>query len=907
MGQQQDRKIGLTKRSTRITLIGSKQGKLYTLYSALEQRGYHSRFLFNDSDAFLGLPPTDILIIDITVAHQPRSSQFVRVPAILVLAENANAQLPPWLQLQHVFLRPYPETPEDLIPRLASFLPEQSHTFNLPTHNTEHLALLFGITQYLSGHLDIRDLFERILDLAPYLNAEFSALLLVEQNETIYYRSNQPGRQELTGTTGRQFARRLIKNGLEGWVMRHQQTAIVADVLQDSRWLKASYLPDVSYSVVAMPVQLERVEAQGVFLLGHSRPGFFSADDIPLLDDVLAQICRALENALLFKNQSQRSVQLALINEVSQAATSILNLDVMLRTVVQAIRRSFAFYRVTVYLFNAATNRVELHAQSPGDRMKTDGSSPPKSFGLREGLVGWTTATKRTVLVNDVTRDSRYIPDEDPVEIRSKLCIPIVMGTKIIGVLDLQSTQLEAFERYHVSALETLADQLAIAIENARLYDTINRHVDELTSLNQISQAINASLDLQETLTVITDQTIRLMNVAAASVVLHDEQRNDVWFAAASGEGAEAVIGRRIPYGQGIAGWVTESGSPVIVPDVSTDKRFFADMDRTSGFTTRSIMCVPLQTRGHTIGAIEVMNKRVGTFNQDDVSLLQAFAAPAATAIENAQLYQEKTQTIARLADTQRQLIQTAKLAAVGELAAGVAHEINNPLTSIIGLTSLVLESPNVKLDEVARTDLNVVSTEAGRARDIVRRLLNFARADAPKRQKVDFNQLVEEAILLVYTKSVSYQIELKKSLSQLPEMYLDVNQIKQVLVNLLNNAVYAMQDNPKPAILTVTTQLESQPVPGHPNKTAAVMVCKIKDTGPGINPEHLDNIFDPFFTTKEVGEGTGLGLSISYGIVEQHNGTISVESQPGQGATFTVTLPIDTQNDDDDRFALRK
>ena len=288
MGQQQDRKIGLTKRSTRITLIGSQQGKLYTLHTVLEQRGYQSRFLFNDSDAFLGLPQTDILIIDVAVAHQPRSSQFVRVPAILVLAENTNAELPPWLQLQHVYLRPYPETPEDLIPRLASFLPEKSHTFNLPTHNTEHLTLLFGITQYLSGHLDIHDLFERIVELAPYLNAEFSALLLVEHNETIYYRSTQPGRQELIGSAGLQFARRLIKNGLEGWVMRNQQTAIVADVLQDPRWLKASYLPDVGYSVVAMPVELERVEAQGMFLLGHSQPGFFSVDDLPLLDDVLA-------------------------------------------------------------------------------------------------------------------------------------------------------------------------------------------------------------------------------------------------------------------------------------------------------------------------------------------------------------------------------------------------------------------------------------------------------------------------------------------------------------------------------------------------------------------------------------------------------------------------------------------
>jgi two-component system NtrC family sensor kinase len=179
------------------------------------------------------------------------------------------------------------------------------------------------------------------------------------------------------------------------------------------------------------------------------------------------------------------------------------------------------------------------------------------------------------------------------------------------------------------------------------------------------------------------------------------------------------------------------------------------------------------------------------------------------------------------------------------------------------------------------------MQTEAQRARDIVRSLLNFARTDIPNRQPADFNQLVEEAIFLVLTKNVSSWVTLKKRLTPLPEVSVDTNQIKQVLVNLFNNAIHAMQDRPQPAVLTVSSRL-------HRKHGQPVVFLSISDTGHGIDPIHLDKIFDPFFTTKEVGQGTGLGLSISYGIVERHGGTIQVESTLNQGSTFVVTLPVE-------------
>jgi PAS domain S-box-containing protein len=176
----------------------------------------------------------------------------------------------------------------------------------------------------------------------------------------------------------------------------------------------------------------------------------------------------------------------------------------------------------------------------------------------------------------------------------------------------------------------------------------------ELTALNEIGQALISTLDLQETLTIVTDHVTRLMGAAAASVVLHDKEKDDLWFAAASGKGTDSVRNSRLAMGQGIVGWVIQHGEAAIVPDASQDHRWLNEFDKKSGLTTRSILSVPLQTRGQTIGAIEVINKEGGPFDREDLRLLTSLAAPAATAIETAQLYARAQIEIAERARTEK-------------------------------------------------------------------------------------------------------------------------------------------------------------------------------------------------------------------------------------------------------------
>jgi two-component system NtrC family sensor kinase len=240
-----------------------------------------------------------------------------------------------------------------------------------------------------------------------------------------------------------------------------------------------------------------------------------------------------------------------------------------------------------------------------------------------------------------------------------------------------------------------------------------------------------------------------------------------------------------------------------------------------------------------------------------------------------------------QLTTTQAQLIQAAKLAAVGELAAGVAHELNNPLTSVLGFAELLLNT--VPPDTSIRHDLETIARQARRARDIVRNLLGFARQTKPQRLPADVNQLLCQTLDLVRQHLENSGVVIEEDYApDLGLLTLDAGQMKQMFLNLITNASHAM---PKGGKLKLRTACLGDEV-----------AVAISDTGEGMSPEVREHIFEPFFTTKPVGEGTGLGLSISLGIVQGHGGRIAVESLPGQGSTFTVWLPTGCEDPDHSR-----
>ncbi|HXV22357.1 MAG TPA: ATP-binding protein [Desulfuromonadales bacterium] len=229
-----------------------------------------------------------------------------------------------------------------------------------------------------------------------------------------------------------------------------------------------------------------------------------------------------------------------------------------------------------------------------------------------------------------------------------------------------------------------------------------------------------------------------------------------------------------------------------------------------------------------------------------------------------------------KLQEIQSRLLQSEKLASIGELAAGIAHEINNPLTGIVMFASMVLNHKD--LSPELRGDLQTVLNETQRCADIVRRLLEFSRSTPPHKEPDKIARLLDHTLALVMYQAAFHDVHIIKSYREgLPEIMLDPNQIQQVFMNLLLNASQSMPDG---GVLELSADLEGEWV-----------IARVRDTGCGVSPENLKKIFDPFFTTKG-SSGTGLGLSISYGIIHNHGGTIEVESTVGKGTVFTIRLP---------------
>lgn len=282
------------------------------------------------------------------------------------------------------------------------------------------------------------------------------------------------------------------------------------------------------------------------------------------------------------------------------------------------------------------------------------------------------------------------------------------------------------------------------------------------------------------------------------------------------------------------------------------------------------------------------MSQRVNIASRDEIGILaDSFNQMTAALQEATDGYQSLTRTLEQkvaektkeLQATQDFLIQSEKLASLGKLAAGVAHEINNPLTSILINSHLLLE--NLKGDESLVENLKLIIDETTRCSSIVNGLLEFARQTPPEKTIVDINKVLESTLIIMDTQALVHKVRIKKDLADgLPQIKIDINKIKQVFTNLILNALDAMADG---GTLTIGSQLSSD---------GNYVEVKFQDTGKGIPQENISRIFDPFFSTKGT-KGTGLGLSISYGIIQQHKGKIDVKSEVGKGTTMTICLPL--------------
>jgi signal transduction histidine kinase len=437
--------------------------------------------------------------------------------------------------------------------------------------------------------------------------------------------------------------------------------------------------------------------------------------------------------------------------------------------------------------------------------------------------------------------------------------------------------------------LKPVVNRILVIVAMAFLQEregVVRRGVEHRQALVEAGMVLAKELTLESVLEKIAEVACKVLGAryGAVGVLNEDGKGLNRFITVGIDEEAKARIGP-LPVGKGILGVVVREAKPLRLKDLTSDPR-------AHGFpshhpTMRSFLGVPIVSKGKVFGNLYLTEKQgAEEFSKEDEALAITLAAQAAIAIENASLYEELRRSYEQLRRSQDLLLRQEKLASLGRLAAGLAHEINNPLSSVSGFAEALQRRTQSEgfsaLKELRDFPeyLDFIQREVARASAIVGRLLDFARQREPSFEGLDLASLIRDTVALVKRQAAVANKRITVDIpAELPAVQTDRYMLQEVILNLLTNALDAIEGEGE-------IRITAFPASGQ-------VVMRVRDTGCGIPPEHLAKIFDPFFTTKEVGKGTGLGLAICQGIMEQHGGSIEVESEGvGKGSTVTVRLP---------------
>ena len=558
-------------------------------------------------------------------------------------------------------------------------------------------------------------------------------------------------------------------------------------------------------------------------------------DLVNFLAEELAQTATQLEE---ISEVQQLSRELAILNQIAKSLTSYLELDNILVATMQGIWELFQVEVASLILLDFDEEDVIIKIPMTGEPDQVSRFDA----GEMGGIVGNCISQRAIALVEDVSQETLFDPLLDSVEgfsTRSLLCVPLLVRDRAMGAISLINHIDGPFEKRDVDLLVTLAASVAVAVANARLVHEITvANIDLQDSRREIERSRSTLLTLFDNL----DDELYIVDRNYNLIALNRSKAERV------GEEPQKLVGK-------LCHVVLEN---------------------------QKKPCP--ECRAH-----ETFEKRIKTHRTEKIRLSEGqtvereiYTYPIVDAEGNV------SQTILQLHDVTEQrrletsLVQAEKLAALGQLAAGVAHELNNPITAVIANTQLLqreLDPSNVDMESV-----ELIEQAGKRAQSVVRELLDFARQEAEEFRIVDVNHTIQQALSLVERQWQRVHVKLIRHLTtENLEVFGNADHLQGVWLNLLVNAYDALQGEPGNVIV-------------RSKREGDFVVVNVEDDGVGIKADDVKRIFEPFFTTKAPGKGTGLGLATSFRIIEQHRGEIDVDSVPGSGALFTVRLPIANQ-----------
>lgn len=563
----------------------------------------------------------------------------------------------------------------------------------------------------------------------------------------------------------------------------------------------------------------------------------------------------------------------AAVMEIGQALGRTIDLDTLLQVIMEKVTLLMRADRSTLFLVDAQRGELWSKVLQGADVKEV-------RLPIGVGFAGWVAETGEGVNVPDAYDDARFNPAVDRetgYRTRSVLAMPMFdQRHQVLGVVQCLNKEGGAFDADDEQLLSAIIAQAAIAVENVKLYHdlfarnrdlvqaqaSLRHKIAEMDLLYEAERQISSAMRLEDLLGGLLEKACAHLGAEAGSILLRDEDGQDLYFRAATGAAADPLQRLRLPADRGIAGVVAHTGTPRIVNDVAGDPNHDDWVDQRLGFETRNMIAVPVRVRGKVVGTLEVLNRAEG-FGEEDLKLVTLIAAQASRAIAIHQ---------ARAAGERAE-----RLALLGQMVGGILHDLKTPMTVISGRAQLMA----MEDDPAAREEHSeAILKQFDHVSAMTREIMAFAKGQREILvRKVYLHKFVDELREILRTDLAAHGIALVVDDRYRGTARFDENKLRRVITNIARNAAQAMKDGG-----TFTWAIDA---------VDDRLVFRFTDTGPGIAPEIEGRLFESFATHGKE-EGTGLGLAIVKKIVEEHGGRVSYTSAPGQGTTFRVDLPLE-------------
>ncbi len=746
---------------------------------------------------------------------------------------------------------------------------DNARLFTAEIHRSAQMTLINEIARRATATLDLDELLERA---AGLIHERFGY-----RSVGLFFVDWPIGEAALRRGAGtwselaRIGCRLSIAHGLVGRALRSGQPVVSNDLSADPDYMPLAEGDVARGSELALPLR-RGDDIFGALDVQHHDANFFQADVVDSVRALADQLSIAIENARLYQETKRRLDELTMLHEMAMAGASALDINEVGQRTVDALQRALGFDYLALFLIDPAGKALELYATSrPNER-----ASRGARIELGRGIVGSAAQVGHPINSGDVLRDARYLPALP--DIRSELAVPLKTGERVIGVIDAQSASPNAFSAGDERLLLTVASQLAVILDKARLHQETQQRLAEMSSLQTFAQQIGTSLDLNEVLDSIVFTLKLVLGCRGVSIALLMPETRTLEIRAAAGIQARWKREARLKLGEGIGGQVAASAQPLYVPDTHaiSDFIFFDPV-------VRSLLCVPLIAKDRVLGTLTIDQNVPDAFTKNDERLLTIAAAQAAIAIENARLYEELKERARKLEQAYRELQEADRLK--DELVQNVSHELRTPLTFIKGYVELLLEEDMGPINERQRESLSIVAEKTNSVTRLVSDIIFLEQIERESLQlgTLHLADLARLALQGCEVTAAAAGIQLRTDVHpNLPLVSADRDRINQVFDNLLANAI---KFSPRGGSITIGLRQQGDAI-----------LASVADTGIGIPPDQVHRVFERFYqvdgsVSRRFG-GAGVGLAIVKRIVEAHGGRIWVESEMGQGSTFYFTIP---------------